>query len=395
MKNILLLAAMSCFLIMQTKIVFAKPCEPHLTLTLSPVSVSSGPLTPYNCIYYLFPGDIIVAQFYISGSNCSCGNYAWYLDGNLIQQNTSTINAFLPGTYNFKATCSGFLAPPEVSYVFIIKRPPFQPPPGNWLYIINALSGTYTGHTGIIDNYNAPCSILLTSYAESVTENPMTGFPVDWYLDSVYQFTKGGSVQFDQPGLIYYRVNPAYNLYCISPIQFSTTSSTYNKLHINVLNGTYIQTTHDTVIFNIADNDSLIIKTTETNDCWESRDIGAQWFINDNFYGSTLPGEVISIRQSGLITAIDTINNFISNNKVLLTIIPPTLNMDSSDHLNLRYKIFSIYGQVMEQGDAHDYGILRTKNAQHTLQPGIYFVIYSDALDNRQVLTDKVFVRKQ
>jgi hypothetical protein len=69
---------------------------------------------------------------------------------------------------------------------------------------------------------------------------------------------------------------------------------------------------------------------------------------------------------------------------------PQTSNINPN---NLRYTIINSLGQVIEQGKFSGEIILR--NGNHSLQPGIYFVIYSDADDNRQVLTDKVFVSNQ
>ena len=59
---------------------------------------------------------------------------------------------------------------------------------------------------------------------------------------------------------------------------------------------------------------------------------------------------------------------------------------------NLNYKIIIPLGQIIEQGKFSGEIILRGKNISNSLPPGIYFVVYSDALDNRQVITDKVFV---
>jgi hypothetical protein len=59
---------------------------------------------------------------------------------------------------------------------------------------------------------------------------------------------------------------------------------------------------------------------------------------------------------------------------------------------NLRYTIINPMGQIVEHGNFSGEIILRNQKPQRPLPAGIYFVIYSDALDNRQVLTDKVFV---
>jgi hypothetical protein len=59
---------------------------------------------------------------------------------------------------------------------------------------------------------------------------------------------------------------------------------------------------------------------------------------------------------------------------------------------NLRYKIVNVMGQVVENGNFSGAIILRDAKPLNPLPAGIYFVIYYDALDNRQVLTDKVVI---
>jgi hypothetical protein len=58
---------------------------------------------------------------------------------------------------------------------------------------------------------------------------------------------------------------------------------------------------------------------------------------------------------------------------------------------NLRYTIINALGKIIKQGTFSGVAILRNDNSV-SLEPGIYMVIYSDAADNRQLLTDKVMV---
>ena len=167
---------------------------------------------------------------------------------------------------------------------------------------IHVYNGTQTGPSGYITNYTISSGDSLrvkawkysTSYVDS-------NIIVNWYLDSVYQFTAGGMVTFNQPGLI------------------TTSPSTGSAVQLTVVTG-----------------------------------------IN-NLSSSTLP---FPFSQSS------------------------NININ-----NLLYTIVNPLGQIIEQGNFSGEIILR--NGNHSLQPGIYFVIYSDALDNRQVLTDKVFVSNQ
>jgi len=59
---------------------------------------------------------------------------------------------------------------------------------------------------------------------------------------------------------------------------------------------------------------------------------------------------------------------------------------------NLQYTIITPLGKIMEQGTCSGKIILRGAKPQNPLPSGIYFVIYYDALDNRQVLADKALV---
>ena len=58
---------------------------------------------------------------------------------------------------------------------------------------------------------------------------------------------------------------------------------------------------------------------------------------------------------------------------------------------NLRYTVINMLGKIVDEGIFSGEIILRNKNPL-SLPRGIYFVVYSDAIDNRQVLTDRVFL---
>jgi len=179
---------------------------------------------------------------------------------------------------------------------------------GKLVYRIHALNGINTGNSGNINYYTISSWENLRLIA--VKHGSMFswyGITVDWYVDSIYQFTQGDTVEFSQPGLI----------------SFITASySSDNKVQLTVV--------------------------TDIND----------------LSSSTLPFPFSQLS--------------------------PNINTN-----NLNYTIINTTGQVMGEGKFTGEIILRTAKPQRPLPPGIYFVIYSDALDNRQVLTDKVFVGNQ
>jgi hypothetical protein len=80
-----------------------------------------------------------------------------------------------------------------------------------------------------------------------------------------------------------------------------------------------------------------------------------------------------------------------------VTVIPAGIadNINSTNSKKLNYTITNLCGQVLESGKFSGEIILREKNITRNFAPGIYFVTYSDADDNRQVITDKVFVGNQ
>jgi len=110
-------------------------------------------------------------------------------------------------------------------------------------------------------------------------------------------------------------------------------------------------------------------------------------------------GGMVTFYQPGLISCGCYLSNAIQltvvtgiNDLSSATLPFPFSQSSNINTNNLRYKIINTMGQIMEQGKFSGEIILRNKNPKQPFHPGIYFVIYSDALDNRQVLTDKVFV---
>jgi hypothetical protein len=57
--------------------------------------------------------------------------------------------------------------------------------------------------------------------------------------------------------------------------------------------------------------------------------------------------------------------------------------------MDVTFSVFNTFGQIVYSGTNR---LSEGKEIAHILPPGIYFVIYYDAADNRQVLTDKIFV---
>lgn len=173
------------------------------------------------------------------------------------------------------------------------------------LYWIHVYNGTQTGTSGDITNYTAS-SVEGLQVKAWVEHGGFPGFwidstsAVDWYVDSVYQFTAAGMVTFNQPGLISYHGSD-------EAIQLSIT------IGIN--------------------------------------DIG----------NAALPFPFSQISSK--------------------------VNMN-----NLRYTAVDLLGNIVDEGIFSGKIILRDTRPPNPLHPGIYFVIYYDALDNRQVLTDKVFL---
>jgi hypothetical protein len=57
---------------------------------------------------------------------------------------------------------------------------------------------------------------------------------------------------------------------------------------------------------------------------------------------------------------------------------------------NLNYTVIDLLGNIVDKGKFSGKIILRNTQPADPLPPGIYYVVYYDALDNRQVLTDKI-----
>jgi hypothetical protein len=135
--------------------------------------------------------------------------------------------------------------------------------------------------------------------------------------------------------------------------------------------------------------------------------LSVDWYI-DNTYQFT-QGGTVSFNQPSVLIYCEILYDpyaniwITSDNKIMFTYVTGINDLTSApltypfsqsaiNTTNLQYKIVSAMGQVIEEGKFTGEIILRNKSSHNTLQPGIYFVIYSDALDNRQVLTDKVFL---
>jgi len=73
-------------------------------------------------------------------------------------------------------------------------------------YLIHVYNGTQTGSSGGITNYSisAGDSLMVKAWAYYGLPSPHidSTSSVDWYIDSVYQFSAGGMVTFNQSGLI-------------------------------------------------------------------------------------------------------------------------------------------------------------------------------------------------
>jgi len=172
---------------------------------------------------------------------------------------------------------------------------------------------------------------------------------------------------------------------------------------IIVYNGTQTGPTGQITNYTISSGDSLMVKAWKYYslpfphiDSSES----VNWYL-DSVYQFTAGG-MVTFNQSGLISCGCYLSNAIQltvavgiNDLTTATLPFPFSQSPNIKTNNLNYAITNIFGQVIERGDFMGEIILRTAKSQRPLPPGIYFVIYSDALDNRQVLTDKVFVSKQ
>lgn len=280
--------------------------------------------------------------------------------------------------------------------------------PHFYVYPLNGIPST--GPLEDIDYCTVGCGepLKVTAVYHPPLGSPISGGIVDWYLDGVYQFTKGGIVEFEEQGLVTFS--------CWAPFGtgiFLFTSE--NKIMpsflppgpyvigLQVYNSNYTSFDDSIYSYHIPYNGCLQIAPYAFNEC-AVFGLETKWYVDDIYYASTPPRGIVCIDRPGLITAYDTSLSMRSRYKILLKIDPAEVSSTSGifpfpfsqlpgiSTDNLRYTIISAMGQIMEQGDFSGEIILRNNNPQRSLPEGIYFVIYSDALDNRQVLTDKVFV---
>jgi hypothetical protein len=172
---------------------------------------------------------------------------------------------------------------------------------------------------------------------------------------------------------------------------------------IKALNGTYQGHSANVDYYTISSDGYLQLTAVKysTMGSWDSTTV--DWYLN-NVYQFT-QGDVVEFSQSGLIYF--QIGSDHSMNSIQLNVITGISNVTSAalpfpfsqlsniNLSNLRYTIFGTNGKAIEQGIFSGKIILRDERPKNPLHPGIYFVIYSDVMDNRQVLTDKVFVTNQ
>ena len=264
---------------------------------------------------------------------------------------------------------------------------------------LEVLNGTYGGTNGNVKYYSVSCGqhlklrVDLHSIGGPVVQYGLT---CDWYVDSVFSFSQGGVVEFGQSGLIY---TSCFNGYAI---QLTTPAPLPFTLNMDVHNFTSMDMIKGAMVYRISANKFLEASVTETSNC-EMQNPPAQWYVNGIYYASTLPGEILSINKPGLITATDTVNGIHPAFNILLQVdeitssdFPFPFSETSNISMgNLRYTVINSMGKIIEDGIFSGEIILRTQKPQRPLPQGIYFVIYYDALDNRQVLTDKVFVSNQ
>ena len=165
---------------------------------------------------------------------------------------------------------------------------------------------------------------------------------------------------------------------------------------IHVYNGT--QTGPDD--YTISSGDSLIVKAHKLVSGiggYIDSTIIVDWYL-DNVYQFTAGGAV-AFHQPGLISFHGSDNSVqlsvtIGINDIGLAVLPfPFSKATSNVNLNnLRYAVLDLLGNVVDEGTFSGKIILRDAQPQYPLPIGIYFVTYYDLLDNRQVLTDKVFI---
>ena len=174
-------------------------------------------------------------------------------------------------------------------------------------YAIHVYNGIHTGDTGDTSHYTISSSeaLMVKAWQYYSLPNPHidSTSAVNWYVDGVYQFTAGGMVTFNQPGVISF-------------------GGSFNFVQLSVTIGI------------------------------------------DDQSSSELPFP--------------------------FTQVPRDVNLK-----NLRYTVLDLLGNIIDEGVFSGKTILRDAQPVNPLPPGIYYVIYYDALDNRQVLTDKISYSRQ
>jgi len=240
-------------------------------------------------------------------------------------------------------------------FLFLLFLFPALAGQAKWYTTLEVLNGNYTGTIGKIKYYSVSCG---ESLKLRVDLHNVSGYVVEsgissaWYVDSVYQFTQTGVVEFSQSGLIY---TNNYNKYAI---QLTVPIPTAFSLNLTVHNYNSTQMENGALVYTIPENEFLNITAREINNCG-ARSAPVKWLINDVYYALTFTDEAISINQPGLISAVDTVHNISSTFSILLKLdvitlsnFPFPFSETSNPSLNnLRYTIVNSLGQVMEQGD--------------------------------------------
>lgn len=178
---------------------------------------------------------------------------------------------------------------------------------------------------------------------------------------------------------------------------------------IHVYNGT--QTGFNYIAdYSISSGDSLMVKAwkfTGSIPGYIDSTIVVHWYL-DSVYQFTAGG-MVYFTQPGLIyyklhpdypwysdaairlTVVIGIDDFISS-----PLPYPFSQLTSNLSLKkLHYTVIDLLGNIVGEGNFSGKIILRDVQPENPLPPGIYYVIYYDALDNRQVLTDKIYYSKQ
>lgn len=180
-----------------------------------------------------------------------------------------------------------------------------------------------------------------------------------------------------------------------------------DRFYIKVLNGVYQGPSAGVDYYTLSSGDSLELTAIfeGISPPTVSTGLSVDWYV-DYMYQFTQGGSV-SFYQPSVLIYFETyyiFSSVISENKIMFTYVtgindlthaplPYPFSQSSININNLRYTIVNATGEIFEKGKFSGEIILRKQMPQRPLPAGIYFVIYYDALDNRQVLTDKVFIR--